>query len=107
MSNHQSHDHAINVLQVRRLGIDTYYEPVVFMRSDCAICRSEGFESHSRILVSLRGHHVLATLNIVTGDLVGTHEIGLSEITIICLKGGKLFQIFLIVSIMNVCYRFL
>ena len=81
MSNHQSHDHAINVLQVRRLGIDTYYEPVVFMRSDCAICRSEGFESHSRILVSLRGHNVLATLNIVTGDLVGTHEIGLSEIT--------------------------
>jgi thymidine phosphorylase len=80
MSNHQPHDRAINVLQVRRLGIDTYFEPVVFMRSDCAICRSEGFESHSRILVSLRGHHVLATLNIVTSNLLGTHEIGLSEI---------------------------
>jgi thymidine phosphorylase len=80
MSNHQPHDRAINVLQVRRLGIDTYFEPVVFMRSDCAICRSEGFESHSRILVSLRGQHVLATLNIVTSNLLGTHEIGLSEI---------------------------
>jgi thymidine phosphorylase len=80
MTNHQPHDRAINVLQVRRLGIDTYYEPVVFMRSDCAICRSEGFESHSRILVSLRGQHVLATLNIVTSNLLGTHEIGLSEI---------------------------
>ena len=49
MSNHQPHDRAINVLQVRRLGIDTYFEPVVFMRSDCAICRSEGFESHSQL----------------------------------------------------------
>lgn len=80
MNNHQSHDRAINVLQVRRLGIDTYYEPVVFMRSDCAICRSEGFESHSRVLVSLRGRSVLTTLNIVTGELLGTREIGLSEI---------------------------
>ena len=80
MTNHQSHDRAINVLQVRRLGIDTYYEPVVFMRSDCAICRSEGFESHSRVLVSLHGRSVLTTLNIVTGELLGTHEIGLSEI---------------------------
>ncbi len=33
MNNLQPHDRAINVLQVRRLGIDTYYEPVVFMRA--------------------------------------------------------------------------
>lgn len=76
----QTHDRAINVLQARRLGIDTYYEPVVFMRSDCAICRSEGFESHSRVMVSLRGRSVIATLNIVTGDLLGMDQIGLSEI---------------------------
>ena len=80
MNNLQPHDRAINVLQVRRLGIDTYYEPVVFMRSDCAICHSEGFESHSRVLVSLHGRSVLTTLNIVNGELLGTHEIGLSEI---------------------------
>ena len=80
MNKPQPHDRAINVLQVRRLGIDTYYEPVVFMRSDCAICRSEGFESHSRVLVSLHGRSILTTLNIVTGELLGTHEIGLSEI---------------------------
>lgn len=80
MTIQQPHDRAINVLQVRRLGIDTYHEPVVFMRSDCPICRSEGFESHTRVQVSLRGHSVIATLNIVTGDLLGNHEIGLSEI---------------------------
>lgn len=73
-------DRAINLLHPRRLGIDTYYEPVIFMRSDCAICRSEGFESHSRVLISLRGRSVIATLNIVTGDLLGIAEIGLSEI---------------------------
>jgi thymidine phosphorylase len=80
MNNLQPHDRAINVLQVRRLGIDTYHEPVVFIRSDCPICRSEGFESHSRVTVSLRGHSVVATLNIVTGNLLGTDDIGLSEI---------------------------
>lgn len=79
--NRTAHDRAINVLQVRRLGIDTYHEPVVYMRSDCHICRSEGFEAHSRVLVSLRGHSVIATLNIVTGGLLSTAEIGLSEIT--------------------------
>ncbi len=67
---HQAHDRAINVLQARRPGIDTYYEPVVFMRSDCAICRSEGFESHSRVTVSLRGHSNIATRNVVTGSLL-------------------------------------
>jgi thymidine phosphorylase len=81
MNNQTPHDRAINVLQVRRLGIDTYHEPVVFMRSDCPICRSEGFESHTRVQVSLRGHSVIATLNIITGSLLGTEEIGLSEIT--------------------------
>lgn len=80
MNNHTPHDHAVNVLQVRRLGIDTYHEPVVFMRSDCPICRSEGFEAHSRVLVNLRGKNIIATLNIVTGDLLQNDEIGLSEI---------------------------
>jgi thymidine phosphorylase len=80
MTKQTTRDRAINLLQPRRLGIDTYYEPVIFMRSDCAICRSEGFESHSRVLISLRGRSVIATLNIVTGNLLGIAEIGLSEI---------------------------
>jgi thymidine phosphorylase len=80
MNNNSPHDHAVNVLRVRRLGIDTYYEPVIFMRSDCPICRSEGFESHSRVLLGLRGKSVIATLNIVTGRLLKKEEIGLSEI---------------------------
>ncbi len=80
MNNATPHDHAVNVLQVRRLGIDTYHEPIIFMRRDCPICRSEGFESHSRVLVGLHGKNIIATLNIVIGDLLETDEIGLSEI---------------------------
>lgn len=68
-----------NTLRLRRLGIDTYYEPVVFMRSDCHICRSEGFESRSRVQVRYRDKTVIATLNVVTGELLAHNEASLSE----------------------------
>jgi len=69
-------------LRIRRLGIDTYQEPVVFIREDSHVCRSEGFESQSR--VELRGArtHIIATLNVVRhGGLItlGADEAGLSE----------------------------
>jgi thymidine phosphorylase len=32
-------------LRLKRLGIDTYQEPVIYMRQDCDVCRSEGFEA--------------------------------------------------------------
>ena len=68
-----------HVLQVRRIGIDTYQEPVVYMRADCAICRSEGFAAQSRLRVATPRGSIIATLNVVQGDLVGDGEIGLSE----------------------------
>lgn len=40
-----------NVLHMRRLGIDTYQELVVYIRSDSHICKSEGFEAQSRVEV--------------------------------------------------------
>lgn len=73
------HTHTGNTLRLRRLGIDTYYEPVVFMRSDCHICRSEGFESRSRVLVRYRDKTVIATLNVVTSGLLAHNEASLSE----------------------------
>jgi thymidine phosphorylase len=45
-------------LQLRRLGIDTYDEPVIYMRADCPVCRSEGFSSHSRVTVALNGKRI-------------------------------------------------
>ncbi|MBI1820992.1 MAG: thymidine phosphorylase family protein [Nitrospirae bacterium] len=66
-------------LRLRRLGIDTYQEPVIYMRRDCHVCRSEGFEAQSRIRVENGKQSVLATLNIVTTGILSPGEAGLSE----------------------------
>ncbi|WP_292341148.1 hypothetical protein [Mesorhizobium sp.] len=66
-------------LRARRLGIHTQYEAVVFMRTDCDVCRSEGLAAHSRMLLSAGGREILATLHQVASDLLATNEIGLSE----------------------------
>ncbi len=77
MSSTNSSEHS--VLRVRRLGIDTYREPVVYMRRDCHVCRSEGFEAQARILVQGTRRSILATLNVLDGDWLAHGEIGLSE----------------------------
>ena len=38
-------------IRLRRMEIDTYREPVIYMRADCGVCRAEGFEARSRIEV--------------------------------------------------------
>jgi thymidine phosphorylase len=68
-----------NVLRLRRLGIDTYQEPVVFMASSCPICRSEGWGAQSRVKVSRNDRSIIATLNVTTGDLLAADEASLSE----------------------------
>ncbi len=73
-----------NTVTVRRLGIDTYQEPIIFLRQDSPVCRSEGFEAQSRVSVSLGSHTVIATLNIVEPQflpdgLLAPDEAGLSE----------------------------
>lgn len=69
----------MNKMKLRRMGIDTYQEPVIYMHRDCPVCQSEGFEAQSRIQIALNGKAIIATLNVVTGDLLTTHEAGLSE----------------------------
>lgn len=66
-------------LRARRLGIHTQHEPVVFMRTDCYVCRSEGLASHSRVLLQTDGREVIATLYQVSSDLLVSDEAGLSE----------------------------
>ena len=67
-------------LHLRRLGIDTYREHVIYMRADCHVCLSEGFAARSRVRVSVNGMSLLATLNVVHSDLLGSDEAGLSEV---------------------------
>jgi thymidine phosphorylase len=66
-------------LKARRLGIDTYQEPVVYLRKDSPVCRSEGFEAQTRVLVTIGPKTITATLNVVTSELLHPGEIGLSE----------------------------
>ncbi|NOT09158.1 MAG: thymidine phosphorylase family protein [Gemmatimonadales bacterium] len=66
-------------LRLRRIGIDTYQEPVVYMSSECSVGRSEGWEALTRLQVSHASHVVLATLHVVTSDLLGPHEVSLSD----------------------------
>ncbi len=70
---------AANLLRMRRIGIDTYLEPVIFMRRDCHICRSEGFEAYSRVEVWRGKKRIIATLNVVNAPLLAQDEAGLSE----------------------------
>lgn len=77
-----------NSLVPRRLGIDTHQEPVVYMRADCPVCRSEGFAGHSRVQVRAGNKSIIATLNIVYGALLATDEVGLSEAAWTLLQPG-------------------
>jgi thymidine phosphorylase len=66
-------------LKARRSGVDTRDEPVVYMRADCPVCRSEGFRAHARVVLTLGDRRVIATVHHVYGELFEMDEAGLSE----------------------------
>lgn len=68
-----------NWLTLRRLGIDTLQEAVVYLRADSHVCRAEGFASQSRVRVRVGERSVIATLSVVIGDLLARHQAGVSE----------------------------
>jgi thymidine phosphorylase len=69
-----------NTLVLKRAGFDTYRENIIFMRSDCHICESEGFTALTRVNVTCRDKSIVATLNVVLSDILGDGEAFLSEI---------------------------
>ncbi len=71
---------SVHYLKARRLGIRTHQEAVVYMRTDCHVCRSEGLTPQSRVLLRNGRHEIIATLHQVASDLLETDEAGLSEI---------------------------
>ena len=66
-------------LTLRRLGIEAYKETVVYVRTDSPICTSEGFEARTRVKVTMADRHIIATLNVITSDLLQPGEAGLSK----------------------------
>jgi thymidine phosphorylase len=68
-----------NQLKLIRLGIDTQEEYFVYVRSDCPVVRSEGFESQTRVIVKKGGKSIVATLNIIHSGILQAGETSLSE----------------------------
>ncbi|MEJ8567197.1 thymidine phosphorylase family protein [Elongatibacter sediminis] len=67
------------VLVARHFDIDTRQEPVIFLRRDSAVARSEGFEALSRVNVASKHRSIIATLVIVGEDLLQPGHAGLSD----------------------------
>lgn len=67
------------LVRLRRMGIDTYQAPVIYLRRNSAVCRAEGFEAQSRVEVRCDGRGLIATLNVVTDARLQDDEAGLSE----------------------------
>ena len=65
--------------RARRLYIDSGQEAVVYLHRDSEVCRSEGFESETRVWVRIGSESILATLNVITGELLSISEAGLSD----------------------------
>lgn len=58
-----------HALRLRPLGIDTQQEFVIYMRSDCEVCRAEGFGARTRLEVNLGERSIIATLNMLRPDM--------------------------------------
>ena len=69
-----------NMLRLKRIGIDTYKENVVFMNRDCCVYRAAGFQAMSKVKVTADSKTILATLNVVlNSQIVAPGQLGLSE----------------------------
>ncbi len=69
----------IHQLRLKKLGIDARSEYIIFMREDCHVCKSEGFQSLTRVLVHLKGESIVATLNVITSDILKHDEVSLTD----------------------------
>ena len=69
----------LDFLKLHRLGIDTHDQPVVYMRHDCHVAISEGFNAHTRVEVRTHHHAIEATLVLVSNELLSHQRAGLSD----------------------------
>lgn len=68
-----------STLKLKHLGINTHKEPIIYMREDCHICKSEGFSAQARVKVTLDDRSIIATLNTVETNLLRHNEASLSN----------------------------
>ncbi|MEO0785455.1 MAG: thymidine phosphorylase family protein [Pseudomonadota bacterium] len=84
-----------NKMRARRLGVVTPDSAIVFMREDCHVCRSEGFDARAQVKLSHGARSVIATLYHVTSDLLRHDEAGLSDTAWrrLGLHGGEMISV--------------
>ncbi len=80
---------AEGVLRARRIGLHTQREPVVIMRRDCPLCRSEGLAPRSQVLLRVNGREVTAILFQGAEEWLERDEIGLSDAAWALLEGRE------------------
>lgn len=82
-------------LKALRIGLHTQREPIVVMRTDCPVCRSEGLAARSQVLLRADGREVTAVLFQQDDGELRPDEIGLSEAAWKLLAGyeGELVQV--------------
>jgi thymidine phosphorylase len=68
-----------DILKYKHLGIFTQNDNVVFLKNDSEVSISEGFEALTRLRVSTKTSSIVASLNVVTSDILLPDEIGLSS----------------------------
>ncbi len=79
-----------NTLKLKKLGVDFRNEHLVFMRRDCHVCKSEGFEALNRIRVSKGDRTLVASLIVMDNpSQLNNGEIGLSNGAIEWLSAGE------------------
>lgn len=65
------------MMKLRRIRIDTYKENVAFMRSDCPVCASQGFNSQTKIEIVGRDRSLVAVLDVLEEPYLRENELGL------------------------------
>lgn len=68
-----------STLTLKYLGINTYKEPIIYMREDSHICKSEGFDAQARVRVTLNERSIVATLNTIETNVLRHNEASLSN----------------------------
>lgn len=69
----------LNKLKLIKVGIDTQHEFFIILNANCFVCKSEGFETLSRVLVTYNGKSIVATLAIIHSNLMSENDASLSE----------------------------
>lgn len=78
-----------NILRLKRLGINAQNEYLVFMRKDCPVCTSEGFEALNRIKISKDKVTIVASLIVWDNVQLSHDQLSLTEAAIDALGANE------------------